>query len=219
MQKCQCFRLIFFRKYLFDDDTFIGLPIIRKPQVIEEFPRFFSAPKHPFSVLIANFQMVEADDMKMLAFRLNLIFSVNSGLPRRYQALDRLIKSLFLDRLQKIINGIHIEGLNRVMGIGGDKDDIHKMLLIEKIRHRQTVDVSHLDVEKYDVGFHTRDFSQRGLRFRITGDNFDILVMLQKRRHDLDRMGLIVDNNRFHDTVFHGFLQLVFPPSAPARAD
>lgn len=67
-----------------------GLP--GHPRKPEEFLRFFSAPKHPFSVLIANFQMVEADDMKMLALLFNLIFSVNSGLPRRYcvRSPDRL---------------------------------------------------------------------------------------------------------------------------------
>ena len=98
------------------------------------------------------------------------------------RALDRLTKPRAIDRLQQIVDGVHLERLNRVLVVGGDERDEREPILPDQTDDAQAVDFRHLQIEQREIRpllFDQRDRLRAVLRL---ADDFHVVTPLQQGR-------------------------------------
>src|SRR5215510_14235171 len=66
--------------------------------------------------------------------------------------LERGRKSLFVERLEQVIDCMHVKSLQRVAIIRCDEDDERQARRIKGLDHLETVDLRHLHVQENEVG-------------------------------------------------------------------
>ena len=75
--------------------------------------------------------------------------------------MQRLRQTAFLDGLEKVVNGIQFECLDRVLVVSSNEDhmrDFNLYLLVQELaNHSQTVLPRHRDIQEEDVGFELLD--------------------------------------------------------------
>src|SRR5215207_2405067 len=70
----------------------------------------------------------------------------------RLGARERLPEPLVGERLQEVVERVHLERLERVGVVGGDEDDGRDALQLDPREHAEAVHAGHLDVEEEEVG-------------------------------------------------------------------
>src|SRR5919204_491092 len=89
-------------------------------------------------------------------------------------ALDRDLQPLGVDRLQEVVDRVHLERLDRVLIVRGDEDDVRGRARIEEPpRDLESGQSGHLHVEKDDVGLQPIDRRESLDAVAGLADDFD----------------------------------------------
>ena len=106
---------------------------------------------------------------------------------------EGFVEALFGEGLQKIIDGVGLEGADGVFVKGGGEDDGGRVF--DEFEHFEAVDLRHLDIEEDEVGMVLLNRFQ-ALKSVIAFLNYgDIRVRLEVFANDHAREGLIVDED------------------------
>src|SRR3569832_40030 len=62
-------------------------------------------------------------------------------------SVPRSVEALVIERLEQVIEGMHLKGAHGILIVGGDKDDVGRCLRIERLAYFDATDVRHLHVE------------------------------------------------------------------------
>ena len=84
---------------------------------------------------------------------------------------QRLAQTFGADRLQQVVDRVHLECADRVLVVGGRED--HRHVAADQVEHLEAVELRHLDVEEQQVGRQLRHGLHR-------------LEAVGALRHDLD---------------------------------
>ena len=116
------------------------------------------------------------------------------ALEMRARVLERLPKAVAAERLQQVVERVHLERAERVLVVGGDEDDRRHLLGTDGLDDAEAVDTGHLHVEEHQVG-HLVLNRRDGLRaVAALAHHFDVVLLLQQRQHALARDRLVVDD-------------------------
>src|SRR6202012_2643194 len=99
------------------------------------------------------------------------------------RALERDKKAHVVDRLQQIIERLHLKGGQRVRVIGGQKDDAGDRPLRQGTQYLYAAHPRHLDIEKYQVRLERKNRPYRVLAICALSDHRDVGV-LRKAKTD-----------------------------------
>ena len=108
--------------------------------------------------------------------------------------LERLPEPLAAERLEQVVERVHLERPQRVLVVGGDEDDRRHAFGADGLNHAERVEPGHLHVEEHEVWRVVLN-RRHGLRaVAALGDDLHILFLLQQRQHALARDRLIVND-------------------------
>src|SRR6185503_18839164 len=63
------------------------------------------------------------------------------------------MKARIVKRLQEIVQSAHLESLQRILVISGNKDDHRHRLISELLQHLKPIHLRHLHIKKNQIGF------------------------------------------------------------------
>jgi len=124
------------------------------------------------------------------------------GLPAAARALDGLLQPGGIDRLQQVVDRVHLEAFDRVLIVRGDEDDFRgrrarpgpDLLAEDLARDLEAVHAGHLDVQEDHVRREILDQADRLDTVRRLPDHVDAAHLRQEEAQLLARQLLIVDD-------------------------
>ena len=121
--------------------------------------------------------------------------AVGSNPPAR--ALDRLLQALRLDRLQQVVDRVHLERLDRVLVERGHEDDVACQLPLDQpARHLEARQPGHLHVQEHHVGLQALDGSQRLEAVGRLPHHLDVAELAEQEAQLVARQLFVVDDDR-----------------------
>jgi hypothetical protein len=114
------------------------------------------------------------------------------------RARQRLKQERQTDRLQQVVDRVHLESLQRIGVVGGGENDRRRLgEFLQMLRNLDAVDFRHADVEQHDVGIHRRNqFERVAAVIGLAGDferNFQRAVT-QQIAQTVARRRLVIDH-------------------------
>jgi hypothetical protein len=107
-------------------------------------------------------------------------------------AVQRLPQAGLLDRLQQVIDRVHLEGADRVLVVGGDERDKRHLGFLEHAHDPDAIQFGHLQVQEREIRPLALDrFDRLFAGFRC-GDDQHILERTKQRGQKRPRRPLIV---------------------------
>src|SRR5579885_1204652 len=111
-------------------------------------------------------------------------------------ALKRLLKPLLTERLQQVIQRVHLEGFERIFVVGGDEDDGGHQLGADLGYHVEARHLRHLHVEKNQIRLMFGNRLDRLLPVGALADDGDVGITLKQHPHPVARQRLVVNYQR-----------------------
>ena len=111
---------------------------------------------------------------------------------------QRDVEPLLAERLEQVIDRVHLERLDGVLLEGGDEDDSRGQCRARQFQHFKPVQLRHLDVEEHQVG---PQFGDRLDRFEAVGafaDNVDVGMKAEVFAQYPARKLFVVDDDHPH---------------------
>ena len=110
------------------------------------------------------------------------------------EAIERGMQPLGHDRLQQVVDGVHLEGRDGMVLVRGREDD-------QGVRRQPFSDLEpaqprHVDVEEDDVDRVGGELRESLRRVRSATDDCDAAARLQQASETLERERLVVDEER-----------------------
>ena len=68
------------------------------------------------------------------------------------RAGEGLAEALAVERLEQVVDRVHVERAQRVAVVGGDEDDERHLVGADRVDHVEAVGAGHLHVEEHQVG-------------------------------------------------------------------
>ena len=107
------------------------------------------------------------------------------------------IQASFLDRLHQIIDGIHVECLDRMVTIRSHKHDRRRILkLMQRLGKLQARGTGHRDIEKHDIHATFHKHLDGGADARRLRDRADLARLLEQEAKLRASRRLIIHNHR-----------------------
>ncbi len=122
-----------------------------------------------------------------------------AGLDGLSCAGKRFEKAFPLKRFQQVIDGVGVEGFERVLVVGGDEDDSGKMQGRDGFEDAEAIGAGHLHVEKDEIGAVLGDGADGGGAVSAIGDDVEAAIGRQQREYPPARQGFVV-----HDQSAYG---------------
>ena len=110
--------------------------------------------------------------------------------------LQRLLEAVAAERLQQVVEGVDLEGLEGVLVVGGHEDHRRHLLGADLLDHAEAVAGRHLHVEEHQIGLLVLDRVDRLLAVGALADQLDVLFLLQQADDALARHRLVVHDHR-----------------------
>lgn len=129
----------------------------------------------------------------------DLLGLVGGGRPPAEQVLDlghRLLQPLRGHRLEQVVQGPLLEGLEGVFVVGRDEDHVGHDGLVDHVQQLEAVDHRHLDVQEDHVGAFAVDCLEGVDGVGAGGGHVDLAGLPQQGLHLLSRVRLVVDDQR-----------------------
>ena len=117
--------------------------------------------------------LADQAQQRLLVFQRLLAFAVAP------HPLQRLGQALVLDRFQQVVEGMRLEGLDRVVVEGGDEDNGRQIAAGQGAQHVEAVHAGHLDIEKHQVGIALPDDLQCFAPVGGLGNDLDVTDIAQ----------------------------------------
>jgi len=115
----------------------------------------------------------------------------------RFQLADCTRKMFLLDRLQKVIDRIHFEGVERI-SIIGCREDHQRMPRAELLQQFKAGHAGHFDIQEQDVGKREKQIFECAARVAICAHDFDPSISFEESPQPGHRQRFIVYQVRFH---------------------
>ena len=88
--------------------------------------------------------------------------------------IERELEAVGLDRLHQVVDGVHAEGLQRVLAVGGDEDDRGRVLeLVKCLGKLHSARLGHGNVKEDDLGLGLHELLDRLAGARGLGNRLD----------------------------------------------
>src|SRR5262245_1737613 len=132
----------------------------------------------------------------------------------RLGPFERGAEAISVERLEQVIQGMHLERLEGIAIVGGDEDHDWHGRVRQAGENAEAVQERHLHVEEHEVGLESPQFGERLLAVAALAEDIDVRVALQQVADTLPRQRLVV-----HDQCanLHSFsvpnLSSIFLPS------
>jgi hypothetical protein len=112
-------------------------------------------------------------------------------------ALHRQLEPRLLDRLEQVIDGVHLERLDSVLIVRRHENDVRPVLRVEHPpRHFESGQAGHLHVQKDDVGLQPVDRRKRFDAVAGLADYLDAPELLEQVPELVPRQLFVVDHDR-----------------------
>src|SRR4051812_37675086 len=109
-------------------------------------------------------------------------------------ARQRLAEALAVERLQQVVERVHVEGAQRVAVVGGDEDHERHLVDAHRLDDVEAVGAGHLHVEENEVGLQRENRFGAGGAVAGLADQFETGFFLEERAEPLAGEGLVVDD-------------------------
>ncbi len=93
-------------------------------------------------------------------------------------AIKRIGKPLWLDRLHQIVCRLRFKGPDRMVAIGRHEDEQRRFYLHQALHHGKAIKAGHLNIKKDQIGLVRFDGSDRFPAVLASIDNFNIGMRL-----------------------------------------
>ena len=130
------------------------------------------------------------------ASSLSLKPSPLSRLDRLARAIERLLEALLVERLQQVVDGVHLEGLQRVLVVRGHEDGDGQLAVAEALHDFEAVELGNLHVEEQSAGLSRRITSTASRPSRHSPITSMSLFAPEQRPDALPGERLVVDDQR-----------------------
>ena len=97
------------------------------------------------------------------------------------RAGQRLAEALAVERLQQVVERVHVERPQRVAVVGGDEHDERHLVGADGVDHVEAVRARHLHVEEHQVGLQRHDRLGAGGAVAGLADDLEARLVLQQR--------------------------------------
>ena len=115
-------------------------------------------------------------------------------------AIQRLMKALVVERLQEIIESVHVERLQGELVVGGDEYHHGGIQPVERGQQLEAGQPWNLNVQKQEIRVQLADGSQRLGSVTALGDDLDVFFLLEQRGEAGPSKGFVIYDDRT-DTV------------------
>ena len=105
------------------------------------------------------------------------------------------------DRLQQVVEGVHLERTQGILVVGGHEDDDRDLLRRHGLQQRQTVELRHLHVEEDDVRGELANHVERGRPVAALAGNDHLGQRPQEPAEPPPRHRFVVHDQHAHDHV------------------
>ncbi len=114
---------------------------------------------------------------------------------RRLGARQAVAEALRVERLEKVVEGVHGERLEGVLLVGSDEDDRRQVVGAKRFEHAEAVELGDLDVEEDEVGTERGD-PLHGLEpVAALRDHLDLVVLGEQGTDPSPRQRLVVNDD------------------------
>src|SRR6185369_12718314 len=104
------------------------------------------------------------------------------------------VEPFVIERLEQVVEGVHLEGAHGILIVGGDKDDVRSRFALERLQHFKAAQLGHLYVQKDKVGLQRLDRVYCFTTIRTLSDNLDLRIISQHLANHLASERFIVDD-------------------------
>src|SRR5690242_19362996 len=111
-------------------------------------------------------------------------------------ALPGRVEALAIERLEQVVEGVHLERTHGILIVGGNKDDIRSRFAVERFQHFEAAQLGHLDIQKDEVGLQGLDRVYCFTTIRALRDNLDVRIISKHLANHLTSERFIVDDQR-----------------------
>ena len=109
------------------------------------------------------------------------------------RAIERLGEALGAERLQQVVDRVHLERADGVAVVGGDENDGD--VAADELEHVEPVELRHLDVEHQQIGLQLGRCFHRLESVRALGDDLDVGVVGQPLAKNPARERFVIDDD------------------------
>ena len=109
-------------------------------------------------------------------------------------AVERGDQPLVLEGLEQVIQGVALEGADRVAIVGGDEDHRGHHVRAQRLDHLEAVQLGHLHVEEDHLGAEAPDEPDRRVALAALARHLDLRIVLEGDADAVPRQGLVVDD-------------------------
>ena len=106
------------------------------------------------------------------------------------------------ERLQQVIDRLHLEGTDRILVVSGGEDDVRRRRA-ERLQDLEAVHARHLHVEKYEIRSPLGDQLNRFHAVRRIADHVDVAELGEEPAQAVARELLVVDHERANARLGH----------------
>ena len=120
--------------------------------------------------------------------------------------IERLAQAGFIDRLQQVVDRVHLECAHRIFVVGGHERDQRQVVLLEQAHHADAVKLRHLQIQQRQIRPFPLDRRQ-GLLARLgLGHHHDVFEGAQERGEKRSRRPFIVGDDDAETGAHDAFL-------------
>ena len=119
--------------------------------------------------------------------------------------VQRLAQARLLDRLQQVVDGVHLERAHRVLVVGGDERDQRQLALLQHPHDADAVELRHLQVEQRQIRALLLDRRHRLAARRRLRHDHDVVERAQQRREKRSRRPFVVGDHDAQAGVHDAF--------------
>ena len=112
------------------------------------------------------------------------------------RVLQRLLETIAAERLQQVVDRVHLEGLQRVLVVGGDEHDRRHPIGADLLDDAKAVAHRHLHVEEHQIGMLMLNRADRLLAVGAFADELDVFFLRQQPDDTLARHRFVVHHHR-----------------------
>ena len=111
-------------------------------------------------------------------------------------AVERRDEPSAVDGLEEVIERVDFEGVERVLVVRRDEDDVRYAFDADGLDHRESVHSWHSDVEIHEVGRVAKDRRHGFSPVATLADDFDVPLRIQPHADALARKRFVVHDQR-----------------------
>src|ERR1043165_133381 len=119
--------------------------------------------------------------------------------------LPSSVEALAIERLEQVVEDVHLERAHGILIVGGNKDDIRSRFAVERFQHFEAAQLGHLYIQKDEVGLQGLDRVYCFTTIRALRDTLDVRIISKHLANHLTSERFIVDDQRTNPSCVRHF--------------